>query len=169
LYVSDSGLVTISGGKWTTYRKMAEDTIDKAAQSAELPRRPSNTNTLRLHGWHEHAEQFGDLAAYGADAEEIEALMEAHPELEAPLDDRLPIRGGQVVWAARHEMARTVEDVLSRRTRCLLLDAQASIDVAPKVAELLAKERDLPASWAERQVEAFTDVARNYLMPKTVA
>ena len=169
LYVSDSGLVTISGGKWTTYRKMAEDTIDKAAQSAELPRRPSHTDTLRLHGWHEHAEQFGDLAAYGADAEEIEALMEAHPELETPLDDRLPIRGAQVVWAARHEMARTVEDVLSRRTRCLLLDAQASIDVAPKVAELLAKERDLPDSWAEKQVEAFTEVARNYLMPKTVA
>jgi glycerol-3-phosphate dehydrogenase len=95
--------------------------------------------------------------------------MDKLPELEAPLDDRLPIRGAQVVWAARHEMARTVEDVLSRRTRCLLLDAQASIDIAPKVAELLAEERDQPASWAEDQVEAFTEVARNYLMPKTVA
>jgi len=169
LYVSESGLVTISGGKWTTYRKMAEDTIDKAAQSAELTLKPSQTDTLRLHGWHDHAEQFGDLAAYGADAEELQALMETHPELEARLDDRLPIRGAQVVWAARHEMARTVEDVLSRRTRCLLLDAQASIDVAPKVAKLLAEERDLSASWAEDQVEAFTEVARKYLMPKTYA
>jgi len=169
LYTSESGLVTISGGKWTTYRKMAEDTIDEALVEAELDHRTSTTRDLHLHGWHQDADQFGDLAAYGADAPALKELMEEHPELSEPFDDRLPIRGAQVVWAARHEMARTVEDVLSRRTRCLLLDAEASIDIAPRVAQLLAEERDLPPSWAEEQVEAFTDVASNYLMPSTVS
>ncbi len=168
LHVSESGLVTISGGKWTTYRKMAEDTIDRAVQDAELDWQASNTRDLRLHGWHQNPEQFGDLAPYGADAKEVEALMDSRPNLREPLDNRLPIRGAQVVWAARHEMARTVEDVLSRRTRCLLLDAQASIDVAPQVARLLAEERDCPSSWAEEQVEAFTAVARNYLIPSEI-
>ncbi len=168
LNISDSGLVTISGGKWTTYRKMAEDTIDEAALDAALEQRPSPTDTLHLHGWHEDPGQFGDLSLYGADAPHLEALMEEHPELGDPLDERLPICGAQVVWAARHEMARTVEDVLARRTRCLLLDAEASIEVAPRVAELMAEERDLPASWAESQVQAYKDVAANYLMPSSI-
>jgi glycerol-3-phosphate dehydrogenase len=165
LHISNSGLVTISGGKWTTYRKMAEDTIDQAATLADLDDRPSVSRNLNIHGWHEHPEQFGDLAAYGADALPLRTLMEDRPALAEPLDDRLPIRKGQVVWAARNEMARTVEDVLARRTRCLLLDAQASIDVAPEVAALLAEERGRDAKWADAQVEAFTEVATGYLMP----
>ncbi len=168
LTASESGLVTISGGKWTTYLLMADDTIDEEILEADLEQRPSNTRNLHLHGWHANPEQFGELAAYGSDAPLLQDLMEASPELRDSLDERLPIRGAQVVWAARHEMAQTVEDVLSRRTRCLLLDAEASIDVAPRVAELLAEERDLPPSWAEEQVEAFAEVASNYLMPSTV-
>jgi glycerol-3-phosphate dehydrogenase len=168
LNISDSGLVTISGGKWTTYRKMAEDTIDEAALDAALEQRPSPTDTLHLHGWHEEPEQFGDLSLYGADAPHLQALMEEHPDLRDPLDERLPICGAQVVWAARHEMARTVEDVLSRRTRCLLLDAEASIDIAPTVAELMAEERDLPPSWIDEQVEAYKALAGNYLMPSSI-
>lgn len=169
LHISNSGLVTISGGKWTTYRKMAQDTIDQASMLADLEERPSPTPNLNLHGWHEHPEQFGDLALYGSDALDLQDLMEERPGLREPLDDRLPIRGAQVVWAARHEMARTVEDVLARRTRCLLLDAEASIDVAPHVAELMAQERDLPSSWVEAQVEAFTELASGYLIPSTVS
>ena len=169
LNISDSGLVTISGGKWTTYRKMAEDTINEAVLDADLEQRPSRTRDLPLHGWHEDPKQFEHLAFYGSDAAPLLELMEKCPELREPLDDRLPIRGAQVVWAARHEMARTVEDVLSRRTRCLLLDAKASIDAAPKVAQLLAEERDLPPSWAEEQVNAFTEVANNYLMPSSLS
>jgi glycerol-3-phosphate dehydrogenase len=169
LHVSDSGLVTISGGKWTTYRKMGEDTIDEAALDADLKMQPSVSQSLHLHGWHEHAEKFGDLAPYGSDARALQELIDESPHLGEPLDERLPICGAQVVWAVRNEMARTVEDVLSRRTRCLLLDAQASIDVAPRVAELMAEERDLPPSWVDDQVEAFTEVARNYLMPSIPA
>jgi glycerol-3-phosphate dehydrogenase len=164
LHISDSGLVTISGGKWTTYRKMAEDTIDAAADHVGLSSRPSPTRDLNLHGWHEHPEKFGELARYGSDAVSLQNLMDDHPSLDEALDDRLPIRRVQVVWGARHEMARTVEDVLARRTRSLLLDAQASIDVAPRVAELLAEELGRSEAWKRQQVEAFTETAKNYLM-----
>jgi len=169
LHVSDSGLVTISGGKWTTYRKMAEDTIDRAAPLAGLEERASATKNLNIHGWHEHPERFDDLSQYGADAIPLRQMMKKRPALQEPLDDRLPIRGAQVVWAARHEMARTVEDVLARRTRCLLLDAQASIDVAPRVAELMAEELECDDAWQREQVEAFTDVADQYRMSAVAA
>lgn len=164
LYVSDSGLVTISGGKWTTYRKMAEDTINRAAKQGELPPRSSVTSNLKLHGAHPDADQFGDLASYGSDAIPLRELMKERPALAEPLDDRLPIRGAQVVWAVRHEMARTVEDVLARRTRCLLLDAQASIDVAPQVASLMAQEIGADEAWMERQVADYRALAQQYLM-----
>jgi glycerol-3-phosphate dehydrogenase len=164
LYVSDSGLVTISGGKWTTYRQMAEDTIDRAAEQGGLPARASVTADLPLHGAHPNADRFGDLAAYGADAPALQDLMDERPALAEPLDDRLPIRGAQVVWAVRHEMARTVEDVLARRTRCLLLHAQASVEVAPQVAELMAQELDEDAAWVQDQVAAYEDTAQKYRM-----
>jgi len=168
LYVSDSGLVTISGGKWTTYRQMAEDTINRASEQGNLPVQPSVSSDLALHGAHPNADQFGDLAPYGSDASALQELMQNRPFLAAPLDDRLPIRGAQVVWAVRHEMARTVEDVLARRTRCLLLDAQASIDVAPQVATLMAQELGEDDSWAQNQVSAYEEVAQKYLMTSSL-
>jgi glycerol-3-phosphate dehydrogenase len=164
LHISNNGLVTISGGKWTTYRTMAQDTIDQAATLADVEERPSVTKHLHIHGWHEHAEQFGDLAAYGSDAPALRGLMRDRPALSEPLDDRLPVRAAQVVWGARHEMARTVEDVLARRTRSLLLNAQAAIDVAPQVAGLMADELERDDSWRDAQVEAFVDLARDYQM-----
>ncbi len=164
LHISNNGLVTIAGGKWTTYRKMAQDTIDQAATLANIEERPSVTKHLHIHGWHENADLFGDLQQYGSDAPALHGLMRDRPELETPLDARLPIRAGQVVWGARHEMARTVEDVLSRRTRSLLLNAQASIDIAPQVAALMADELGYGASWQDEQVEAFTDLAQGYRM-----
>jgi glycerol-3-phosphate dehydrogenase len=127
--------------------------------------RPSVTEHLHIHGWHEHAEQFDELQAYGSDAPALRGIIRDRPELGQPLDERLPMRAAQVVWGARHEMARTVEDVLARRTRSLLLDAQAAIDVAPEVARLMAEELDRDASWQQEQVEAFTEVADGYLMP----
>ena len=168
LHVSDSGLVTIAGGKWTTYRKMGEDTIDTATPVAGVKQRASTTEDLPIHGWHAHPDQFGDLAAYGSDAPSLRGLMQERPELQAQLDDRLPIRAGQVVWAARHEMARTVEDVLSRRTRSLLKNARASVDVAPQVADLLADELGRDVSWKENQVTAFTDLANGYMLETQV-
>jgi glycerol-3-phosphate dehydrogenase len=164
LHISKNGLVTISGGKWTTYRKMAADTIDQAATLADLDEQPSVTKHLHMHGWHEYPETFGAFEQYGSDAPDLRRLIRERPDLERQLDDRLPIRAVQVVWAVRHEMARTVEDVLARRTRSLLLNAQAAIDIAPGVASLMAEEKGYDADWERGQVEAFRDVAEGYVL-----
>jgi glycerol-3-phosphate dehydrogenase len=162
--ISDSGLVTIVGGKWTTYRKMAEDTVDRAAQVGALPQRPCVTAALPLHGWRRSREPaaFDPLDAYGSDREEVEALCASEPGLAAPIHTRLPYPRGLVVWAARHEMARSVEDVLARRTRSLLLDAAASAEAAPDVAELLARELRRDSAWADREVANYRRLADGY-------
>ncbi len=164
LLIAPSGLVTITGGKWTTYRKMAEDTIDQAATLADLPDRPSVTRTLPIHGHHEEAAQFGDLADYGADAPAVEALLAENPAWGDRLHPSRPVRAGEVVWSVREEMARTVEDVLARRRRTLLLDARASIEMAPAVAALMAEELRRDAAWQRAQVEAFWALAAGYLV-----
>ncbi|MCH8275987.1 MAG: glycerol-3-phosphate dehydrogenase/oxidase [Bacteroidetes bacterium] len=163
--VSVSGLVTIVGGKWTTYRKMAQDTVDQAVIVAGLKEKPSETHTLRLHGWLVHADESeGSLGFYGSDAPALRSLLSEREEWNDLLHPKLPYRVGEIIWAARHEMARTVEDVLSRRTRALLLDARAAVATASTVAELLAEELDRPAGWADRQVAAFNVLARGYLV-----
>ena len=161
--VDRSGLVTVAGGKWTTYRNMAEDAVDRAAIVAGLRSRPCVTPTLAIHGAIADADKFGDFAVYGSDARTIISLSESDPSLADRLDARLPMIGAEVVWAARHEMARTVEDVLSRRTRALVLDARAAIAMAPRVASLLAVELGRDDVWVVGQVEAFGDLAHDYL------
>lgn len=163
IHISDSGMLTIGGGKWTTYRHMAEEAVNKAAEFGELAESPCVTKTLNIHGYHENADRFGDLAFYGTDAVEIEAIIRADPKLGERLHPKLVVRGAEVAWAARWEMARTVEDVLARRTRCLLLDAKAAIACAPRVAEIMAKELLRDEAWRKKQVEAFTALARGYL------
>ncbi len=164
LLISPTGLVTITGGKWTTYRKMAEDTIDQAATLADLPDRPSVTRDLPIHGYQNDADQFGELADYGADAPAVRALIDERPEWGERLHPDRPMRAGEVVWAVREEMARTVEDVLSRRRRMLLLDAHASIEAAPAVAALMAAELGRDAAWQQAQVDAFHTLAQGYLV-----
>ena len=173
LHIADSGLVTITGGKWTTYRKMAEDTVDQASILAGLPERPCPTEDLPIHGAGGGPQTGGagngDLAAYGSDAAALQALMDDHPALGERLHPARPVRAGQVVWAARHELARTVEDVLSRRTRELLLDARASVEMAPRVAALLAEELGRDGAWEREQVAAYTALAEGYLVPEGFA
>jgi glycerol-3-phosphate dehydrogenase len=166
--VSGSGLVTIVGGKWTTYRKMAEDAMADAIGVGGLEARPCVTETLVLHGWMRREDPGlpRDPAerVYGADAELVEALARENPAWSERLHPRLPYRGVHVVFAVRHELARTLEDVLARRTRALLLDARASIEIAPAVAELMAHELGRDAAWARAQVEAYRALARGYLL-----
>jgi glycerol-3-phosphate dehydrogenase len=164
IHVAKSGLLTIAGGKWTTYRKMAEDCVDHAATLARLDERPCVTRALKVHAHHPHAEQFGDLSYYGADAPALGELMSTEPALGRRLDEALPVCAAQVVWAARHEMARTVEDVLSRRTRALFLNAKAAVAMAPAVAKLLAAELGRDDAWQNEQVAQFTALARGYLV-----
>ncbi|HEU5393164.1 MAG TPA: glycerol-3-phosphate dehydrogenase C-terminal domain-containing protein, partial [Candidatus Methylomirabilis sp.] len=162
LLVSPSGLVTITGGKWTTYRRMAEDAIDQAALVAGLDERPSPTADLRLHGYDEEIRPEAAWAEYGADAPALARLAAELTGWDEPLHFNLPYRACEVIWAARHEMARTVEDVLARRTRALILDARASAEIAPEVARLLAAELGKDEAWQRRQVAEYRGLARGY-------
>ncbi|HEY7289222.1 MAG TPA: glycerol-3-phosphate dehydrogenase/oxidase [Vicinamibacterales bacterium] len=162
IHIDQSGLVTTTGGKWTTYRNMAEHTVDQAADLARLDERPCVTRTLNVHGFHSSAERFGTLSMYGSDALEIQDLMRDAPSLADPLHPQLPYSGAEVVWATRHEMARTVEDVLARRTRALFLNARAADKMAPAVARLMAAELGWDATRQAAEVAAFSQLAKGY-------
>ncbi|HEU5146730.1 MAG TPA: glycerol-3-phosphate dehydrogenase/oxidase [Chryseosolibacter sp.] len=163
LMTSASGLVTITGGKWTTYRKMAEDTMDEAIKVAGLPTAECVTANLKIHGYSRNGEDTGHLSVYGSDAADIKALAKAHPELDYPLHEDVPNTAAEVVWAVRHEMARTVEDVLARRLRILFLNARAAMQIAPDVARLMAAELRRDHQWQQAQVKAFASLAQHYL------
>lgn len=162
--VSDSGLVTVTGGKWTTYRRMAQDAVDDAVTVGGLPQRPCRTALLPLHGCIGGEGHVGVLGVYGADATVVEDFLREDQRRFEPLHPRLPYVCGQVLWAARHEMARTVEDVLARRTRSLLLDARASLEAAPRVAQLLAAELGRDQAWVNAQIAHYRTLAQGYLV-----
>ena len=172
--IDRSGLVTVCGGKWTTYRHMAEDCVDQAATLAQLPEKPCATQHLHIHGFtdvakndpakEDAAKQLGSLAVYGSDACEIRKLIETDARLGEPLHAALPYVKAEIIWAARHEMACTVEDVLARRTRALFLNARAALAMAPAVADLMASELGWDEVTRAKQLAAFRDVASNYLL-----
>jgi glycerol-3-phosphate dehydrogenase len=164
--VSPGGLVTITGGKWTSYRRMAEDTVDQVARAAGLAPHPSCTGSLALHGASPGTPP--RFAQYGSDAVELERLVERDPALGRKLHPRLEVTAVEVVWAARHEMARTVEDVLARRNRALQLDARAAMEAAPEVARILAIELDRDDPWITHQTEDFAATAKYYLPAGTL-
>ena len=164
VHIDDSGLLTIAGGKWTTYRHMAEDTVDHAILLGKLPETPCVTRELRIHGYDENAADLGDLAVYGADARAIRALTGPAPALGQPLDPQLPSIAAEVVWAAREEMARSVEDVLARRTRALFLDARAALRMAPAVAALMAAELGRDQAWIDAELARFRELAAGYIL-----
>ena len=163
LLVSAAGLVTITGGKWTTYRHMGEDTVDQAERVAGFTARPSRTRSLALHGVTNDTRAPVQWPARGSNAETPRAASIENVEWNQPLHPNLPYCAGDVLWAARREMARSVEDVLARRTRALLLDARASAQCAPLVASLLAKELGRDERWQNDQVTAFRALADGYL------
>lgn len=166
IHIDDSGLITIAGGKWTTYRRMAEDAVDHAVTLGGLKDRPCVTQELHIHGYAVEAESLGSLWVYGSDAEKIRSLAAESPDLGKPLDHELPYVAAEVVWAAREEMARSVEDVLARRTRALFLNARSAIRMAPAVAALLARELNRDESWIEAEIGRFRELAAQYALEK---
>ena len=164
IHIDRSGLVSVMGGKWTTYRHMAEDCVDQAAILAQLPERSCPTHHLHIHGFHSEAKQLGALWAYGSDAYEIRKLIESDLSLGEPLHPALPYVKAEVVWAARHEMARAVEDVLARRTRALFLNARAAMEMAPVVTTLMASELGWDETTKASQLAEFRAVASNYCL-----
>lgn len=160
--VSESQLVTVTGGKWTIYRKMGEDVVNQAIQVAKLPPRPCTTRSLRIHGWSDLFDD-SEWRFYGSDKPLVEQLGVGDPQLQQRLHPDLPCRGIDVVWAVRHEMARRIEDVLSRRNRSLLLGARASSEIAPLVAALMAKEMGNNSEWEKQQVSDYQQLASSYI------
>jgi glycerol-3-phosphate dehydrogenase len=163
ILVGRSGLITVTGGKWTTYRKIAEDVIDHAETVAGLAPQPCRTEALAIHGSTLAAIPAANLQPYGSDAGGVAELIRTTPGAHRPLHPALPYQEGEVIWQVRHEMARTVEDVLARRTRALLLNARASIEAAPRVAQVMAAELGKDEAWQTGQVAAYLAVARGYV------
>jgi glycerol-3-phosphate dehydrogenase len=143
---------------------MAEDTVDRAAELGGLVARPCVTKTLRIHGFHEGTAHTDPLSVYGSDATPIREIARTDASLARPLDAELPYTGAQVVWAAREEMARTLEDVLARRCRALFLNARAAVRMAPAAASLLARELGRDAAWEQSQIDRFKTLAAGYMV-----
>ena len=161
IHVDTSGLLTITGGKWTTYRHMAEDCVDHAITLGKLADAECTTKNLHIHGYIKDSAVLGSLEVYGSDAEAIRELAR-DPKLAAQLHPALPYIAAEVVWAAREEMARTVEDVLARHMRALFLNANAAMAMAEPVARLLAAELGRDEAWVAAQVKEFTELAEQY-------
>lgn len=164
IHIDNSGLLTICGGKWTTYRKMAEDGVDHALTLAKLDEKPCVTKNLKIHGSNGNETDEGPLSFYGSDVAKILALSKAEPKLAEQLDEALPHIAAQVIWAVRFEMARTVEDFLARRVRALFLNSASAMRMAPKVAALMAAELGKDEQWQKEQVRQFTELAKQYQM-----
>lgn len=162
ILISDSGLLTVTGGKWTTYRKMAEDVVDHVELLSGIEELPCSTKKLSIVGSTREEIPEANLAPYGSESSHIKQILSEKPETAQLIHKRLPYQQAEVLYQARREMARTVEDVLSRRTRALLLDARAAIDAAPGVAQLLATELDRDQAWIDTQIQKFTKLANQY-------
>ncbi|MBB2144762.1 FAD-dependent oxidoreductase [Pedobacter sp. LMG 31464] len=162
LIVSAKGLITITGGKWTTYRRMAEETIDLAIKHSGFAPKECVTKNLKIHGSVlTNDDQY--LNIYGSDRKHIEDLCKQHPELTKKLHPNFPYTEAEVVWSIRNEMAETVEDILSRRLRVLFIDATAAIEMSARVASILATELGANKEWEENQIEIFNKLASGYI------
>lgn len=171
LEIDPSGLITIAGGKWTTFRRMGEDAVEMAIDHSFLPDQPSRSREIQIHGYQDRSESVKEketsaLSGWGQDRKRIKKWMNNQQEMQTKLHPNLPYPRGIVTWCTRHEMVRGVEDILARRTRALFLDAQAAIESAEDVAQLMAEEVNQDEKWKEDQVAKFKGVAQNYLPPE---
>ncbi len=179
---SPNGLVTVTGGKLTTYRRMAADTVDRVADQLAGPGRGRFRRGARRAVWFDRTRSLvligGDnggrpalgvnekatraglssnalahlTGRHGSETGEVVSLCEADPTLAQPLVPGLPYIKAEAVYSARHEMAITLADVLTRRTRALILNRAASIQAAPEVAALVGAELGWDAAERDRQV-----------------
>ena len=163
--ISQSGLISISGGKWTTYRKMAEDVVDTAMKFAFLPNKKCITENLKLHGYLDTKENTEDLflAQFGSDRSEIEKLEKSSEKLGFKISYLFPYTYGELLWILQNEAPETLEDIMARRTRALFLDAGESIKIAEKVALFMAEVKGYDQNWVKKEVSEFKILAENYL------
>tara|TARA_Y100000588_G_scaffold61869_2_gene61131 strand:+ start:6618 stop:8189 length:1572 start_codon:yes stop_codon:yes gene_type:complete len=157
--VSESGLITIAGGKWTTFRKMGEDAIDTAIQSGGLEDRPSRSQSMKFSGDLSAEDSSHRFARKVSNADTLQSWIEEDPKLGERIHERLDYSWAEVLWAIREELSESVEDVLARRTRSLFLDASASLDIAPSIAQFMAEELGRDSDWEEQSIAAFNEIA----------
>jgi glycerol-3-phosphate dehydrogenase len=164
IIVAKSKLITITGGKWTTYRRMAQDTMNRAIAEGNLPNKDCKTKDISIHGANGSVDDSSHLYIYGTDQEAIQQLIKESPELGEKLHPRLEFLKAEVHWAVKNEMARTIEDVLARRVRILFLDARAAQEIAPQVADILATYLEKDDNWKQSQIKEFTQLANQYIL-----
>jgi glycerol-3-phosphate dehydrogenase len=167
IIVSEGGLITLIGGKWTTYRKMGEDVVDMAAGQANLPDQKSVTSTFRIHGYEEGVDHSDPLYWYGSDRELLNNMVREDPEMGVMISEELQIMKAQVILAVRIEMARTLEDCLARRMRAIQLDARESVRIAPQVASIMAAELGKDKSWEATQLDSFIRLVSINMLKET--
>lgn len=165
--VLPSGLVHVTGGKWTTYRSMAENAVNKAIKSAGLTFFPCQTKNLKIHAWTDATSE-SHLAIYGSDAIQIQKMMDSDVSLKEKVHPLYSYTKAEINWFIVNEMAITVEDILARRTRLLFLDAKAAMEIAPLIASMLALQAGKNKEWEMQQVKAFNVLALNYLIRTTL-
>ncbi|WP_291912996.1 glycerol-3-phosphate dehydrogenase/oxidase [Chitinophaga sp. CB10] len=164
IIVAKSGLITIIGGKWTTYRRMGQDVVEKLEQTLVWKPTETATRHLQIHGSTDHVNWDDPWYFYGSDEKHIKHLEARHPELGETLSPAYSINKSQVVWAVREEMARNIEDFLARRVRLLFLDAKEAIRIAPAVADIMAKELKKDQNWINEQIASFNKEAQLFLL-----
>jgi glycerol-3-phosphate dehydrogenase len=160
--LSPSGLLSIVGGKWTSYRRMAEETIDRGIKAGMLPLAKCRTKNFPFY---HNATLLNDdrLKIYGDRAWEIEKIIADDPSSGRQLHPGLPYTKAEIMWICRNEMPVKLEDVLARRTRSLFLDARASLEIAHRVAETMAAELGRDEKWIEEQEAEYKQITVNYL------
>ena len=166
LIISESGLITITGGKWTTYRQMAQETVDFGIKNSGLPKRKCVTMDMKIHGYQLTTDYGNWRYVYGSDGDKIMALQNRKKEFAEKLHPDYDFKVAEVVWAVREEMAVTVDDVLARRVRALYFDARASMEMAPKVARIMARELGKDNAWEKDQTDEFVRLANEYIIVK---
>ena len=159
--VSTSGLVSVLGGKWTTYRKIAEDAVNTAALAAGLNERKCNTVEIPINGYDLNSNWEDPLHVYGTDIEQIKAI---DPEGNSSLSELFFISKNQIVWAIEKEMAITLEDILARRTRALFLNANEALKISQGVVKIMQKTMCQTDSWSAQQLKDFKETAKNYIL-----
>lgn len=162
IIVSDNNLITITGGKWTSYRLMAEDTIDKAIEMGLVPNKKCRTTKFRIHGYRPNPDLTNHMYVYGSDEPAILDMIKKEPALGEKIMPNEDYTVAEVIWAVREEMARTVDDVLARRVRLLFVNARDAQAAAEKVAVIMAKELGRDQAWIDAQVKEFVEISSHY-------
>ena len=158
--ISPSGLISVLGGKWTTYRKISEDAIDTAISINKLKKKKCKTKKTKLFGYKKKVDFSDPMHVYGSLKKKVESL--GGIDDNKSLSTKFYISNNIIEWSIIHEMALTVEDILARRTRCVFLDSNESKLIAPSVAKKMADVLEKDQEWIDSELKNFNKLIKNY-------